>query len=82
VGVRISGDIFSHKVWTWHGPVEHFVLFFIEMGTRKIRFFNVTDHPNARWMTQQARNFCTVCEEEGLHPHLGSSSSGCGPGPS
>ena len=47
------------------------MLFFIEMGTRKIRFFNTTDHPNARWMAQQARNFCMVCEEEGLRPsHL------------
>ena len=59
-------DFFSHKVLTWDGMVEYFVLFFIEIGTRKVRFFNMTDHPNAQWMAQQARNFCMICDEEGL----------------
>ena len=42
------------------------MLFFIEIGTRKVRFFNMTDHPNAQWMAQQARNFCIIRDEEDL----------------
>jgi putative transposase len=42
-----------------------YVLFFIELDSRRVQLAGVTANPNGRWVTQQARNLLLVLEERG-----------------
>jgi putative transposase len=46
-------------VLTWRGLVTYYVLFFIELGSRRVRLDGITRHPDSRWMEQVARNATT-----------------------
>ena len=64
-------DFFSKKVWTLAGPVEFFVLFFIQIGSRKVRLAGMTAKPDQAWVAQQARNFALHCADQPAKPtHL------------
>ncbi len=41
------------------------VLFFIEVGTRRVRIVGTTRNPDGRWVTQQARNLAMAGDLEG-----------------
>jgi Integrase core domain len=41
------------------------VLFFIELGTRRVHLAGVAANPNGAWVTQQARNLLVVFSEQG-----------------
>jgi putative transposase len=48
-----------------------YVLFFIEVGSRRVWLAGVTDHPTGAWVTQQARNVASAMEDRGVLPrHL------------
>ncbi len=44
-----------------------YVLFFIELDTRRVHLAGVTANPNGAWVTQQARNLLLVLGEQGRH---------------
>jgi putative transposase len=47
-----------------------YVLFVIEIGTRRVRLAGVTGHPNGPWMTQQARELSNSLAEDGHAPRF------------
>jgi putative transposase len=42
-----------------------YVLFFIELGTRRVHLAAVTAHPDGAWVAQQAHNLRLVLGEQG-----------------
>ena len=49
-------DFFTVEVLTWRGLVTYYVLFFIELESRRVWIGGITRHPDACWMQQVARN--------------------------
>ncbi len=49
-------DFFTAEVWTKAGLITYYVLFFIQVGTRKVVIAGITPHPHGDWMAQIARN--------------------------
>ena len=54
--VLAGTDFFTVEVLTWRGPVTYYVLFFIHLDSRRVSIAGITDHPDACWMRQIARN--------------------------
>jgi transposase InsO family protein len=51
-----ASDFFSVEVWSWQGLVTYYVLFVIELATRRVCIAGVTTHPDTSWMLQRARH--------------------------
>jgi putative transposase len=51
-------DFFSKRVWTWKGPIDLYLLVFMEVCSRRAWISSATAHPDSVWVAQQARNFC------------------------
>jgi putative transposase len=47
-----------------------YVLFFIELATRRVHLAGITSNPDGSWVTQQARNLLMQFEDEGLQPRF------------
>jgi putative transposase len=54
--VLAGADFFTVEVLSWRGLVTYYVLFFIEIGTRRVSLGGITRHPDSGWMEQVARN--------------------------
>jgi putative transposase len=53
--VLAATDFFTVEVATWHGLVTHYVLFVMELSTRRMQITGITPHPSAAFMQQCAR---------------------------
>jgi putative transposase len=47
-----------------------YVLFFIELATRRVHVAGITTNPDGRWVTQQARNVLMELGDEGIRPRF------------
>jgi putative transposase len=47
-----------------------YVLFFIELATRRVHLAGITTSPDGRWVTQQARNLLMHFDEKGVQPRF------------
>ncbi len=56
MAVTAGMDFFIAEVLTWRGLVTYYVLFVIELETRRVTVAGVTRHPTEEWMEQVARN--------------------------
>ncbi|NUR75679.1 MAG: transposase [Thermoleophilia bacterium] len=45
-----------------------YVLFFIELATRRVRLAGITTNPDGSWVTQQARNLLMQLDDEDVRP--------------
>src|ERR1700680_2910178 len=56
LAVLAGTDFFSVEVFTLHGLVTYYVLFFIHLETRRVNIAGISVCPDERWMQQIARN--------------------------
>jgi len=54
--VLLATDFFTTEIWNKFGIATYYVLFFIHIETREIVIAGATEHPNAEWVEQCARN--------------------------
>ena len=54
--VLAGADLFTVEVLTWRGLVTYYVLFFIEVSSRRVSLGGITRQPDSSWMAQVARN--------------------------
>jgi putative transposase len=47
-----------------------YVLFFIELATRRVHVAGITTNPDGRWVTQQARNLLMELDDEDVRPRF------------
>ena len=59
-GAIAATDFFSVEVLTRAGLVRYFVLFIIDLKTRRVEVAGIVQQPNGRWIQQIARNLTDV----------------------
>jgi putative transposase len=58
----VSTDFFTVEAWSKRGLQTHYILFFLDIRTRRVFFAGMTTHPNDRFMVQAARSAHTFLE--------------------
>ena len=53
--VLAASDFFTVEAWSWPGLVTYYVLFVMELATRRVYVAGITTHPDTPWMVQMAR---------------------------
>jgi putative transposase len=47
-----------------------YVLFFVELETRRVHLVGITTNPDGRWVAQQARNLLMQLDDDGVRPRF------------
>jgi putative transposase len=55
-----ASDFFTVEVWSLKGLLTFYVLFIIDLSTRRVTVCGITTHPNEAWMLQMSRNLFDV----------------------
>src|SRR5262245_4858752 len=58
----VAADFFTIEVWTAKGLQRFFVLFFIELSSRRVEIGGISAAANGLWMSQIARNLTDSVE--------------------
>lgn len=61
-GQIVATDFFTTEMWTLSGLKTVYVLFFIDLKTRRVNIAGITTHPDASFMAQIARNLTDPVE--------------------
>jgi hypothetical protein len=61
-GAIAAMDFFTVEVLTWRGFVRYFVLFAIDLKTRRVHIAGIVHEAYGQWMEQVARNFTDPVE--------------------
>jgi len=56
MSVMAGMDFFTVEVLTWRGLATYYVLFLIQLETRRVSLVGLTRQPTEEWMLQMARN--------------------------
>ncbi len=59
-GAIAATDFLTVEVVTWRGLIRYWVLFVIDLETRRVEIAGVSPAPNGNWMIQMARNLTDV----------------------
>ena len=59
-GAIAGMDFFTVEVVSFRGLIRYFVLFVIDLKTRRVEIAGLVAQPDGRWMTQVARNLTDV----------------------
>ena len=59
-GAICATDFFTVEVVTWRGLARYFVLFVIDLKTRRIEVAGISPAPDGPWMSQIARNLTDI----------------------
>src|SRR6201988_590478 len=60
--VLAATDFFTVEIATWHGWETYYVLFVMELATRRVQIAGITPHPTAAFMQQCARQLTDPCD--------------------
>jgi putative transposase len=60
--VLAATDFFTVEVATWQGLMTYYVLFVMELATRRVHIAGITPHPTAAFMQQCARQLTDPCD--------------------
>jgi len=58
----VAADFFTGEVWTRKGLRRFFILFFIDLPTRKVEIAGIAANANGLWMSQVGRNITDAVE--------------------